>query len=390
MSAEPSIAIYGGSFDPPHLGHRKLVSFLLENFQNPEKILIIPNKLSVFKREKYFEPKECFDLCKLNFIDLDPKRISVSDIEITKDSPNYSYETILEIKKIYTNYSIDLVIGEDQLLDLPNWKEFETILQEISRLIVFRRHTKPKEPIPVPSELSSFPLYICENPLWEESATVWRNWQTEDILYPPVAEKMKENSQKKYNQKIIETWKEFARNENTKSRFEHVEKVSLLAHELALSNGYLFPEKAELAGLLHDITKQKTKDYHIELFEKHKFTDYYDLPFAAWHAFSGKFKIIEEGIGDIDIQKAIESHTLGRKNMSLLESILYSSDFLGSDYAQEHPDFSEWIRLTHSNLTFGKYIKSKSTIQNLLERKQMIHNNTLEVYNESAQLLSKE
>ncbi|MCC5816229.1 MAG: bis(5'-nucleosyl)-tetraphosphatase (symmetrical) YqeK [Leptospira sp.] len=390
MSADKRIAIYGGSFDPPHLGHRKLVSFLLENFQNLEKILIVPNKLSVFKREKYFSPQECFELCELNFSDLDPDRIIVSDIEVTKDSPNYSYETILEIKKIYTNYSIDLVVGEDQLLDLPHWKEFETILQEISRFIVFRRNTVPKETIPIPSSLIGFPLHICENSLWEESATQWRNWQTAEILHPPVAEKMKENSRIKFNEKVLETWKEFAKKENTKSRFDHVEKVSILSQELALSNSYLFPEKAELAGILHDITKQKTKEIHIELFDKYGFTNYYDLPFAAWHAYSGKYKIIDEGIDDIDIQKAVESHTLGRKNMSLLESILYSSDFLGSDYAQAHPDYSEWIRLTHTNLTFGKYIKSKNTIQNLLEKKQMIHSNTLDVYNESAQFLSKE
>jgi nicotinate (nicotinamide) nucleotide adenylyltransferase len=390
MSADKRIAIYGGSFDPPHLGHRKLVSHLLENFPNHEKILIVPNKLSVFKREKYFSPHECYELCELNFLDLDPSRIIVSDIEVTKDSPNYSYETILELKKIYTNYSIDFVIGEDQLLDLPHWKEFETILQEISRFIVFRRHTNPNETIPIPNAIGGFPLHICENALWEESATQWRNWQTHGIIYPPVKERMKENSQKRFNSQVVETWREFAKKENTKSRFAHVEKVSILAKELALANDYLFPEKAELAGLLHDITKQKTKEIHIELFNKYGFTDYYDIPFAAWHAYSGKYKIIDEGIDDIDIQKAVESHTLGRLNMSLLESILYSSDFLGSDYAQEHPDYSEWIRLTHSNLTFGKYIKSKNTIQNLLEKKQLIHSNTLDVYNESAQILSKE
>lgn len=390
MSANNRIALYGGSFDPPHTGHRKLVETFWKEFPNTNKLCIVPNKVSPFKKEKYFSAEECFQLSKINFQSIQDDKIEVMDLEIQKTTPSYSYETILNIKKKYSNSELDLILGDDQLNDLSKWKEFPIILKEVSRFIIFRRITEPGETIPIPKELQNNDLVILENPIWEESSSQWRNWPNHYSIYPPVLEKMKSIVSTKYSDSIIQEWKEIVAKEITETRYEHVIRVAKIAKELATIHGYLFPEKAELAGIVHDITKQKNREFHIELFTRHEFLNYTNLPKQAYHAYSAKYLLSDMGLTDTEILKSVQSHTLGGSDMGFLESIIYASDFLGSDYVASSPHKDEWLMRTSENLSYGIFIKSKSTIQDLIDKNFNIHTNTIKSYNKSLELLSQE
>lgn len=386
------VALYGGSFDPPHLGHRKLVSFYLKTFPDVFKFLVVPNKISPFKRDKYFAPDDCLELTRLNFSNMEEgnQNIQVLDIETKKDSPSFTYETLLEVKNLFPGKKVDLIIGEDQLLDLPKWKEFSIIREEADRFVVFRRQTDPGDTIPIPNELFNAKIHICENPLWEESSSAWRRWPSSRDLFPKVRELVQSKSSSFFHPDYIESWKKRVKEEVSSSRYEHVLRVAKIAKELALTHDYLFPEKMELAGILHDITKQRPIDYHIEMFKKFEFTDYYYLPQPAYHAYSAKFLLMELGLEDLDILNSVASHTLGGKNMTMAEAILYSSDFLGSEYAIRQKEYPEWMTQIAHRLSFGLYLKSKGTIEDLLQKKKMIHQATFDVYNEALELLNQE
>ncbi len=185
----------------------------------------------------------------------------------------------------------------------------------------------------------------------------------------------------------IKKFTEFAKEEITISRFEHSQRVADLALELSIIHGYKFPSDAYLAGILHDITKQKNNSFHIEIFKNHKF-EYIDLPTQAYHAFSAFFVLQDRfNFNKIEVLNSIQSHTLGSDDMSLLEKILYVSDFLGSEYALRAEEYSLWLENSKKDIYFGMYLKSSKTIQDLTEKRLPIHTNTITVYNNSVKRL---
>ena len=85
-------------------------------------------------------------------------------------------------------------------------------------------------------------------------------------------------------------------------------------------------KKAEIAALFHDYYRYEDNDTLISLMDREDYKLYKDMPWG-YHGLAAGNKIKDYGITDSDIINAIKYHTLGRKNMSLLEKIIYVSDF---------------------------------------------------------------
>ncbi|MCW7497273.1 HD domain-containing protein [Leptospira levettii] len=185
----------------------------------------------------------------------------------------------------------------------------------------------------------------------------------------------------------VKEWIQFFQNEIpnhvTDTRWQHILRVAFYAKELALIHGYEDPEKAYLAGLCHDTTKQKKMEFHQSLFtEYHLTTD--GIPFQALHAYSAPLFLKKNyNFYDEEIQSAIQNHTLGNPNPSLLDQILYAADFLGSDYCHRKMELEDWFQKTKENLDFGIFMKAFQTITFLMEKKEIIHPHTFFTYNQS-------
>lgn len=185
-----------------------------------------------------------------------------------------------------------------------------------------------------------------------------------------------------FMEKEIKYFKEAIRKEITDSRLEHSFRVAEIAKSISERVSYPSPEKAYLAGLIHDITKQKPKEFHKEIFKKWKFHTYKELPKPAYHAFSAVFYLKENyKFKDQEVLSAIQNHTLGSMSMNVLDKIIYASDFLGSEYAISQDDYQTWLHSTLENLDFGIYLKSSKTIQDLIYKKKKIHSLTIRIYN---------
>lgn len=173
------IAIYGGSFNPMHIGHEKIVDYVLNNL-NMDKIIIIPVGIPSHRENNLEQSDTRLKICKEIF--KGKKKIEVSDIEIKSEGKSYTYDTLLKLMDLYgENNEFFEIIGEDSLKSLKTWKNYEELLK-ICKFIVFRR--KDDKNIQIDEEfLNNKNIIILENEYYDISSTEIRNMvkNNEDI-----------------------------------------------------------------------------------------------------------------------------------------------------------------------------------------------------------------
>ena len=131
------IAILGGTFDPPHLGHLILADTVIKELDY-DKVLFIPSKIPPHKNIS----GEVSNEDRLNMLKLsikDDKRFSFDDYELKSEGISYSIKTL---NYLYQNYNIDgkiaLIIGADLIKDFHKWKEPEKI-SELANIVAVNR-----------------------------------------------------------------------------------------------------------------------------------------------------------------------------------------------------------------------------------------------------------
>ena len=151
------IAVYGGSFNPPHVAHAMVASWLLWTDQVDE-VWMVPVFRHAFEetQEKKLAPYQLrLAWCKKLQDDVDI-RIKVSDIESALPVPSYSINTLEALQKDYPDHNFRLVIGADVIPDLPKWKNWNKIKTHFSPIIVGRGgYEGPKGAVEFPSVSSS-------------------------------------------------------------------------------------------------------------------------------------------------------------------------------------------------------------------------------------------
>ncbi len=130
------IGIYGGSFDPPHMGHKKIVEYVV-NKLDLDKLIIIPVGKASHGKDKLTEGNLRYEMCKLNFENI--KGTEISRIEIDSDEISYTYKTLRKIRNLYgeENQYFE-IIGEDSAAYFNKWKNYEEILDK-SKIVVLKR-----------------------------------------------------------------------------------------------------------------------------------------------------------------------------------------------------------------------------------------------------------
>ena len=119
------IAIYGGSFDPPHKGH-KLLACNLAEICGADKVIIIPTALSPFKESSGATAQERYEMCRLAF---NESLFEVSDIEINRGGKSYTVDTLKAVKKLYPEALLYLFMGDDMFLSFNKWYKYKEILE---------------------------------------------------------------------------------------------------------------------------------------------------------------------------------------------------------------------------------------------------------------------
>ena len=128
-----NIALYGGSFDPPHIGHLQVVHTALQSL-DIDKVIVIPAFVNPFKTGTH-APAE-LRLQWLRTIFAEEKAVDVSDMEIVQ---NRAVPTVETVEKLASKYDkIYFIIGADNLASLHKWHRFERLDTLVTWVIATR------------------------------------------------------------------------------------------------------------------------------------------------------------------------------------------------------------------------------------------------------------
>lgn len=123
------LGIFGGAFNPVHNGHINLAKSYLSSLAL-DKLLIIPTANPPHRSAVGFAGEEDrLNMLSLAFAGIE--KIELSDIEFKRNGKSYTYDTVKELRKTYTNDEIFLIIGEDQFLNFESWYRYKELLDEV-------------------------------------------------------------------------------------------------------------------------------------------------------------------------------------------------------------------------------------------------------------------
>jgi len=168
----------------------------------------------------------------------------------------------------------------------------------------------------------------------------------------------------------------------TAPRFYHslcvMEEAVRLAHQLGADE-----EKARLAGLLHDVTKNTPNEEQLALLRENG-VSLTPLEVSApklYHAMSGEVFLKEKlSITDSEVLSAVRYHTTARANMTLLEQVLYIADFVSVD--RDYNGAEELRQTAHTDFCEAMKQALGYTVSELVERRAPIHPDTIAAWNE--------
>lgn len=129
------IALFGGSFDPPHIGHEQVVYEALKAL-HVELIFVTPTYLNPFKQSSH--APSALRLKWLKKLFLDEKRVRVLDFEVKQNRPIPTIETVEFLEKNYDFDKLYLIIGADNLAKLHLWQEYERLKSKVEFVIATR------------------------------------------------------------------------------------------------------------------------------------------------------------------------------------------------------------------------------------------------------------
>jgi nicotinate-nucleotide adenylyltransferase len=189
------IGIFGGSFDPPHLGHLSIIQNFREKYNS--KLYIVPNYISPFKIKKGAEPENILEMLFLLKQEFALKEIEIYEEELKRGGVSYTFQTILEFKEKFPTQEISLLIGEDNLEGLPKWKNIELILENAKVLVYLRNRSNTAK---IPDALSIYKnnIYIQENTLHPASSSEFRKLKNENLVSLKILEYIKSHNLYEY------------------------------------------------------------------------------------------------------------------------------------------------------------------------------------------------
>ena len=127
------VAIFGGSFDPPHKGHQCIVQRAMETL-DIDKLIILPAFLNPFKQSTLASPEQREKWCHILFDDI--PGTEVSSYEIKAGRPTYTSESLRHFQRYYDVKYI--IIGSDNLASITKWHAFEWINSVVTWVIAER------------------------------------------------------------------------------------------------------------------------------------------------------------------------------------------------------------------------------------------------------------
>ena len=131
------IGLFFGSFNPMHIGHKIIASYMVE-FSNLDKVMFVVSPQNPLKQKNsLLDQYHRLQIIKAEVEDI--PHLEVSDIEFSMPQPSFTIDTLVRLKEQQPEHEFALILGADNLQNFHKWKNFEQILEDYS-LYVYPRH----------------------------------------------------------------------------------------------------------------------------------------------------------------------------------------------------------------------------------------------------------
>ena len=370
------IGIYGGTFNPPHLGHIRAAQYALSALEL-DTLLVIPAAAAPHKQQMAVQ-ESGHRLQMLQLCFAGEPRVQVSDIELQRGGTSYTCETVTQLKAQHPDAELILLMGTDMFLSFLNWRQPESILENASIGVFCRGQKAEKQDLQEQKailEAKGGRVYLMENPVIAVSSTDVRRMLAfrcaDDCLDPRVAAYIQIKGLYDTNHSLRNLSAQELENTVVSllkpNRVKHVLGCRDTAVKLAQHWGANETDAAR-AGLLHDITKALDGPLQLTLCRAYGIVldDFSRENPKTLHALTGSLVAERIFAENAAVVSAVRSHTTGKANMSLLETIIYVADYMEPN--RDFPGVEELRRLAFEDLRGALKLGLEMTLAVLKEQ----------------------
>ena len=387
------IGIYGGSFNPPHLGHLAAAKAAMAALEL-DRLVFIPAGVPPHKDLAPGSPDRAQRL-EMTRIAADqllmPASTEVWDTELHREGKSYTADTLEEAAARWPGDELWLLMGTDMFLTLHLWAEPEKILA-LAGVCAFGRTEADGEEMFAPQrEFLSRKFHakiatISIPGLVDISSTRLRELLAQgkgreflpEAVYGYILREKLYGTRADMKGLSLEDLRCVSYSMVYAKRLAHIRGCEEEAARLARRWG-ADEEWMRRAAILHDCTKYFTEQQHLEICERYgialspleRATD--KLLHAKSGAALAKYIFGFDGIYD-----AIFYHTTARAGMSLEEKILYVADYM--EPCRDFPEVGELRRLAYTDLDGAVGMGASLSVQEMVQRNKELHHDTRAAY----------
>ena len=371
------IGIYGGTFNPPHLGHIRAAEFAVQAL-HLDKLLLMPDRIAPHKQlpEGSASPAQRLQMVALSAQGLEA--VEVSDLELRREGPSYSYLTVEQIHGLYPDAELFLLMGTDMFLSFHTWRNPERITAHAALGVFCRGEKGEREAILAQKqqmEALGVRVELIENPVTAISSTDLRRMLVfrcaGEFLHPDVEKYIYDQgfygTARDLRNLSMEDLQETVCGLLKPSRVSHVLGCRQAAEELAKVHGADVTVAAR-AALLHDITKALDGPLQLTLCRAYgmMLSEFSRQNPKTLHQTTGAL-VAERIFGEADaVVESIRWHTTGKADMNLLQKIIYVADYMEPN--RDFPGVEELRRLAYEDIDKALQLGLSMTIEMLTQQ----------------------
>ena len=368
------IGIYGGTFNPPHIGHMEAARCAVDVLRL-DKLLLIPDRDALHKVLPIGSATPQQRLEMLSMASRDMEKTQICRLEMDCQGTCYTHETVACIRQEYPDAKLFLIMGTDMLESFLRWKEPQKIIPYVTIACLWRggkgekeRAEKTKQEL----EAAGARVELVHNPVVEISSTQIRRMLVfgcaDPFLPEGVGEYIREHglyeTGRDFKNLPMEELEQVVIRLLNPNRVAHVLGCRDTAADLARRWGADVTDAAR-AGLLHDITKAIDGPLQLTLCGEYgtMLDDFSRKYPKTLHALTGSL-VAERIFGENEaVVSAIRSHTTGKPNMNTLEKIIYVADYM--EPCRNFPGVERLRELAYSDLDAALKCGLEMTLEHL-------------------------
>lgn len=366
------IGVFGGCFNPPHLGHIRSAQYAASSL-GLSRVLLIPTNEGPHKQISTPSPLQRLEMVRLAVAGTEV--LEACDLEISREGTSYTHDTLCQLRSRYPEAEFTLLLGSDMLRSFPEWRNADQITQEARLAILLRGGKQEQDSVSKQAaalEAGGASVTVVGNPVTDISSTQLRRLLAfgcaDSFLPPAVASYIRE--QGLYH--TAEDWKNLPMEQLEPivvsllhpNRVRHVLGCRDTCVELAKRWG-ADEQDAARAGILHDITKALDGPLQLTLCAAYgKILDDFSRKYPkTLHALTGSL-VAERIFGENSrVVSAICSHTTGKAGMNTLETIVYVADYMEPN--RDFPGVEQLRSLAFTDLRAALKLGLEMTLEHL-------------------------